>query len=735
LAWTRDTTSGVLTHAGTDRDFWKASSGVPATARLFYDGATVAHCIGIMVPTTQDGRTGFRVGIDPADSTKITIRRVTLGVEAAALVTTAHGVPAGVPFRLQIDIISTTITAYVIATGYPTTSAAITNTSAPTYSQFANWGVVSSVDGATVLAAGVIELRAVISEVSEVLIAVCNGNVYRAIDENTIALIEDGGVGAFSPSSDVSLAVLNGTVWGVDGTNARKINVVANKVTAWGPDDVGTNWDILTHGALPGAEDAGGNARKPGTTKAKTVAAHKGRIYMGGMDDAPYAIYASAIGDPQMFWIAEPAEGRAFAIGIDRKPGTSYEILSLQTVTDNVLLIGCTRSIELLIGDPIDGFPERVTASQSTGVSGLNATSTSIGGVNVVHSPDSGLLLVASDGSAPMPISGPVLTELIQFDRGDRSNYAVTVVRDPQRQGTHIFLTLRETSGSVHFWYDERIGGWEPGAGGFFPETYPDAVGPTCAVNWRGYVVMGGKTGFLWKFTEVGSDDGTAISTRMPLAVVNDESVIGDTILTYIRAELSDLSDPVLMRVFGGATVEGAYDLSRREQLFSRTINPYAAPIIHQIRSRALVIEMSSNTIGYEWQLEGVDVDTQIGMLTRRSVKRAAAAAGAKCEFPAVVAPPPPPPPPPPPGPGPGGSGPPPPGPGMPMPNSSFWWQGPEVVPGEGGGGSNPPGGGSGPNEPEPGGPTTPEDNGGGGGAVPANPGGPTFPGGGWGEF
>lgn len=681
MPWTRDTTSGVLTHSGTTRDFWNPGSPVPALARIYADCATVAHAVGIMVPTTQDGRTGFRCGIDPSDTTKVMIRRVTFGVEAANLNVASHGVPSGVPFRLQVELIGDTITAKVIATGYPVVKAEIINNVAPTYNQFAHWGLVSAVNGAVVLAAGISELRAVTSEVAEVLVAVANGSVYLAFDESNISVVQDGGTGAFSPDSDVSLAVLDGIVYGVDGSRARKINVVARTCIAWGPDDIGSNWDITAGsptrtGALPGAATVAGNpnARTPGTTTARVVAAHKGRIYLAGMDESPHAIHASAVRNPQMWDTGEAAEGRAFALGVDRKPGASHTILSLNSVTDNVLMIGMSRSIAMLIGDPIDGFPEIAEVASDVGISGLNAVTTGINGVNIAHSPDAGLLLVPVTG-APVPVSAPVLTELIQFERGLRDDYAVSLARDTQRHGTHVFLTRRNSTGSVHLWYDEKYGGFQPGAGGFFPEEYPDAVGPTCAVNWRGYVVLGGKTGYIWKVGTTDADDGAAIATRMPLALMNDEDVMGDTILSYLRLELSDDSDDVLLRIFGGATVESAYDRTNRELLLSRTINPFAPPLIFRLRSRALVAEISSSTAGEAWQIEAVDVETTIAPMLRLGRRTTAAAADSKCE-PYVAPTTTPPPSQPTDGPGGGGSIAPPPGLGMLTPDlgGAVWY-------------------------------------------------------------
>lgn len=695
MAWTRDSTSGVLTHSGTTRDFWNPGTTFPATARFEAVASNRTGQVRIVVYATPDGRTGFECGIDPSNEANVIIRPVALGVAGANLDSDAHGVPAGTPFTIRVEIIGTLITCSIIAAGYAVVSVSYVNTTEPTYTAFTAWGLVSSVNGATVQAGSVAELRAVLGEVSEVLVGVANGDVYAAYDEDDISLIAIGGAGAFSASSDVGLTVLDGVVYGVDGSNARKIDVVARRVYAYGPDDVGTNWNITTTGAPPGAEEVTGaaNERRPGTTKARTICAHRGRLFFGGMDDEPHALYATAIGEPQMLLTSEPVEGRAFAQGVGRSAGTAHTILSLNSVNDNVLLIGCTRSIHALIGDPAEGVTEMVEVSSDTGISGLNAVTTSIGGVNIAHSPDAGLLLIPI-GQAPVPVSASVLTEYMQFERGRRGEFYVSMVRDTQRHGLHIFLTLRDDDGSVHLWYDERIGSYTPGAGGFFPETYPDAAGPTCAVNWRGRVILGGKTGYLYEYDDAaGDDDGTAITTRMPLSLMNDDGIAGDTILQWCKVELTNESDAVTFKIYGGPTVEAAYGLTTRELLLSRSLSPYSAPLPFRLRSRALVAELSSNTADIFWRLEYVEANTTVGPMLRRGVKTTRATPGAPCTPFVPASPPPPPPPPPPPGPGEEEGSTPPPGPGMPQPfggggggGFGWFWLGDIVRGGSGGG-------------------------------------------------
>lgn len=655
MPWTRDSTTGVYTHSGVLRDFLLANGSLPSLARIYVDCTNINHQVRIVAFCTQDGRTGWELGINPSDASKITIRRIAFGVAGADVVTpVSHNIPSGTPFRLQVDIVGYVMTLKTVASGVAPVSVSYNNTADPTYTEFKNWGFASSVPQAVVVDAASMELNAVEGGVTEALVVVCGGNVYIATEDDGIAEIQDGGSGAFPPTSNVSLAVLDGVVWGVGGGRAKQINVLQRKVLDWGPDDIGTNWDINANGALPGAQEVSGqpDQRQPGTTTATIVAAHGGRLYLAGMDDEPHAIYASAVREPQMWWTAEPVEGRAFALGVSRRPGISYTVLNLSSVNSNLLYVGCDRSMQFLVGDPIDGFPQLIPVANDIGVSGQNAATTAIEGLNVVHSPDAGLVVVQME-SAPVLVSASVLTEKIQFDRNERDSYFVSVVRDTQRHGALIFLTRRDGTQSTHFWYDERIGGYDGSSGGFFPEQYHPDVGPTCAVNWRGKVVLGGRTGYLWEYDDsanadenptAGGDD-IAINAKMPLSLMNDEDVMGDTILSYLRVELSDDSHNASLAVYGGATVESAYSQTNRELLFSRTVKPLGPPIIHRVRSRALVAEISSVSTTPKWRIEAIDAETSVGHMLRHTRKKVAAAPGAKCEpfVPSTPTPPPPP--------------------------------------------------------------------------------------------
>lgn len=632
MTWTV-AASGVATKTGTSREFLYCGDSLPANFRLDVQCQTYTHRIAMMGPASPDGRTGWEMGIDPSDPTKVQIRRQHFAVPEAAVDTDTHNAAGGGPFTLRVERLNNSFTCSVIVAGQATVSVTHNNRTGESFEGLSAWGIVSSgFNGAVALSVTLYELVAVNAEVTEVAVFVGGGSVYAAYAEGQISMLDGGG--SFFPSdADISMAVTDvGNVVAVGGGRAADIDVVARTCSDWAPEG-GGNWTPASTGKLPGATEDPDNSGEflPGTTDAVAVVAHKGRIILASDNE----LWMSAIGDYQMFWTDDPTYGNAVVIGVGRSAGVSHPILSLSSVAQAVLIIGQTRAISVMVGDPAEGAVEIRAAATDMGVSGLNSVVTGVDGINAVHSPDGGLVLVQVD-KAPVPVSKPVLTTGIQFPRGDRADYAVTLVRDTRRGGTHIFLTKRAESGSVHLWYDERIGQYKPGRGGFFPMELPDAIGPTFALNWRGEVILGGKDGYLYQFDDTATDfDGEARNPSTVLNLLNVEGVTGDTILTWCRPELSDDSDGCTMELLGGSTAESVY--TDNTVLFTREIEPSYPPLWSTHRAGALAFRLSSDDDS-RWELEAIEVNIEQGAMLRRGRLTAGSAPGAPCRSPSAAA-------------------------------------------------------------------------------------------------
>lgn len=610
MAWTRDSTSGVYTHAGTTRDYWDPGTTLPVSAEVRLQCTAAAHNIKVYVRGAADGRSGFECGIEGAN---VIIRKITVGVTAAALATSAHGLTAGEDFTLRVRLTAESIQATVIRTSGAQVSASVTSSD---WNRQSAWGWISSVDGAVVAQATVAEVGLSSTSVSDVLIAVCGGDVWACYNGERLQLI---GSRVFPTESPVSLAVLDGLVYGVGGGKAVVIDAGDKEVSAY----------IPTSGSLPG--DSG-----TGTTTAAVDCQYRGRIYFGAIEDEPSILYASAIGEALTLDTGELAEGHAEAIGVGRNQQIGDAVVALSVASNNALVIGCTNSIYVLVGDPADAGGELIPLSVSVGCSGPNAMFPTSEGVTAVHSPE-GLWLV-QPGGPPAPLSRAVLGTIIQYARSDRADYRVTLIRDPARHGLHVFIAPVSTAGGygTHLWYDERTGGYDPAGGGWFPESYPFA--PQCAVVWKGRVVIGTQDGRIAEFEDdaTPSDFGsTAIDAYCTMTLADLEPLDNDTIVDHVLAFLGRDSGAATLTVYGGPTPEAAYDSAERWTLGTFTLPVTPQRVYIRKRGPALALVLRNNTAGEDFTFEALDAEVLQGRPIGRAGWKAALAVGAPCPVPA----------------------------------------------------------------------------------------------------
>jgi len=614
MAWTRNTTSGVLTHAGTDRDFWDPNAdfagglSLPASAEIQVQCSAASHNIKVLVRGSPDGRTGYECGIEGTD---VVIRKITMGVVGSNLDSAAHGLAAAETFTLKVRLTAETIAVNVVKTSGAEVPVDYATTDLNRYN---SWGFICNVNNGLILAATVAEVGLSSVTVEDVLIQVAGGDVWASGADGTRTQLI--GSRAFPSTAQVSLAVMDGKAYGVGGGKAVVIDPAAKTVTAWVP----------TSGTLPGGVGTG-------TTTASIACQYRGRVWLAGIEGEANILYGSAIGDPLVWDTGEIAEGRAVAIGVGRNQQVGDAIIALAVAVNNTMVIGCRNSVYALLGDPADGGAEVVPLTTSVGVSGPNAITIIAEGVTALHSPEG--LFTINSASAPTSISRDVLAGLIQFPRENREDYTVTLVRDPSRHGLHVCITP-DTGTATHLYYDERIGQYQPGSGGFFPEQYN--FSPTCATVWRGRPVFGTTNGYIVQFndSDTPSDYGsTAIDGYLTLSLVDEEPFNNDTILESVIPVLGSSSGNVTMTVYGGKTPEAAYDSSERWQLGTYTLTSVPNRALVRQRGPALAVRLRNNTAGNSFVFEGLDATTYVGRSISRAGWKAALAVGTPCGVPA----------------------------------------------------------------------------------------------------
>lgn len=571
--WSKDATSGVFTKAAdTTRSAYTSTTKFPSNGVIRLQQTTYANEVRACVFGSWDQRSCFEVGVVGAD---IMIRKVefvetvtTLGSGATA----AHSLTSGVPFLLEVRVSNRTISAYLNGSTLPAVS--YTVPTGDSLENFGAFGFVSSISGAVLLKCEVGELVPSIASRDRGLWFVAGGNLYASFDGSTAGLIRSG---VCRESGDVRMFEFKGKLKIVDGGKARDVNPITGGVS---------EWYASTAGTFPGSLVDGNPVN--GVTDCYLGVAHNGRIALVSTAD-PQNVNMSAIGDSYDWDTGSEAAGRAFSF-VDAKAGLSGQVIrGIISANANRLTVGCVSQMWQLMGDPARGQVLFDNRSENIGISGPNSMIRADDDVVLFHGSQGLYKMIGA--TPPSPISGANLTKYIQFPESDRTLYNVHLARDTSRKGVLICLT--KDTGSVHFWYDERIGQMQNGAGGFFPLTFADAMRPTASIYYDGKLVIGCADGYVrFASDSVSSDDGTAIESRFYCERVDAANQRGDSILTWANVILSQASSPTILRVWKGQTPEAVYNTATRVLGYSRTLNFGDGPATFPVRARSVALEI-----------------------------------------------------------------------------------------------------------------------------------------------
>jgi hypothetical protein len=517
--------------------------------------------------------------------TKVEIRQRTMGVEAGSVLADAlHGLATGETFTLRLRVFADKVEVEVLKTDAATVGIEATTS----VNRQNTWvGFESDVNGAVVLSFSGFGLSAQQAQASEVFWVLAGGNLYACYDGTSLQLLSSAMV---SPDVVVGADYADGHVYFVGGGRS------------W-------DWNVLTRTVSPASADGHPTTKLPGatttgTTTATIVRSFRARMAYAGIEAEAQNVYWSAIAEPLNLDTGELTAGHAVAFGVGRGLRLGQPIVAMERATENTLFIGCTSSMYRLLGDPGDESAELPSVSETVGVAGRNAVSRTAEGV-IAFVSHTGLYVMGS--ADPVNISRSVIAGGIAISATDAPNINPVVIRDPVRHGLHVWLT-RTGGGGTFWWYDETVGGYEQGRGGFWQETYPSGLEPVCATLWKNQVVIGTRNGRLVRFSDTAKDDlGTAIESVCPLTVVTMAPVRGEMHVAEAELTLSDGSSDVTLNVYGGATTEDVYS-SRRSLLQTVTVSAFDPGVPLGCRSPAVLLEIYSNTAGSSWALEGCEI-------------------------------------------------------------------------------------------------------------------------------
>jgi len=573
-------------------------------------GGNIAARLYAVTFASGDGRTRIRAGVK--DNTNLAIDSVEFGDTVTNFATGAHGLSTGQVFTLDVKITNNTIGIYINGSS---TAALVHTLTAPQLAQFGrlrHFGFESAVANARVLLAEYCALQAETAAGEELLIAVCDGNAFAIADTEGGPFASLLKTGAFNETGGISLTEFEQHVYGVDGTHFVDIDAVERTVEPFG--------DATGDGVVPGASEDPANPGQflPGTTRMTIITTALSRLAVAGDPRDPQNLWESGVGTPADWNTASvDRTGRAFATTSDLPSRIGEPIVALEQITKGVMLIGCTNSIWRMIGDPALGIPDISPVALTMGVSGPRAITTIADGRALVHTPE-GIYLIGSAGD-PLPLSEGILNEGLQINREDVSNYLIQTIRDARRHITHIFLTTVATGAVTHFAYDELIGAFMPRVGGFFPDVFPDSVGPTASTAWKGRVILGTRDGrLLWFDNDLADDDGEAIDATYPLEILDEGSEGHETILSQVTIVPARDSGVVTYKVYSGLTAEQVFVGDDRRLLLSGTASISGPPIKRAVRGAALLLELSNAVAGESFRIETVEALWRLGRLNPR---------------------------------------------------------------------------------------------------------------------
>ncbi len=484
MGWTRGTTGTFTKSADTNRDAYISSTPLVANGIIRSQHAKPADEVRLVCFSSWDGRSCYEIGLDGVN---IKINQVVFVTTITNHGSAAHGLAANTPFTMDVRVENRTISVYLNGSTVAALSYTVSDSDALV--NYRAYGFVSSKSGATLLSCKVGELVPSVESRPRGLWWVAGGILYVSFDARQAREVARG---VCKETGNVRLVEFKSKIYVVDGQKAREVNPVTFTVTEW----------VATDGQIPGS---GGTS---GVTDLYLLTAHWSRLQGVSLAD-PTNLQASAL-DNQYDWdTGSENPGRAFTL-VDSQSGRSGQVIrGILSSSNNVLNVAGVSKFYELYSDPTRGSVLFDKKSDTVGVSGPDSMLQADADFVVFHGPQGFYKKVGSGG--PEPISDGVLSKYIQFPESDRELYTVTLTRDTVRKGILLCMSRGDDS-DVHFWYDERVGGFQNGQGGFFPITFPSAKRPTATIFYDGQLILGCTDGYI-RFADdaADDDDGTPI--------------------------------------------------------------------------------------------------------------------------------------------------------------------------------------------------------------------------------
>ena len=346
------------------------------------------------------------------------------------------------------------------------------------------------------------------------------------------------------------------------------------------------------------------------------------RILLGGGAITPNDVMGSKQGDPLNWDFSDTLTSGAFALSATSAGAIGDRLTCMSTHADNCVMLGCSDSMWLMMGDPKFGGQVK-NLSNRVGVLDRNAFCVSPDGLFLFLSRDGLYACAAGCKSleAPERVSREKLPqELLNIDVSiEDSGNAVSMVYDLYHGGIYIFVTPRDpgSDGAVHWFYH-----W--GTKSFWPFQFASpSFDPWCVHSRKNFegsekVLLGCADGFVRSFDttkqldgDQGEDwfgeDAAGFQSYVVFGPFSDSALYSELMLAELAVVLSQASSPVFWEVFTGNTAEegaaaaeaGTRPAARGQLGAGRSFNSHP-----RVRGQSLYLKL--RCAGGGWAFEGM---------------------------------------------------------------------------------------------------------------------------------
>lgn len=387
------------------------------------------------------------------------------------------------------------------------------------------------------------------------LIAIANGQVWEEEPSGTMAVASTPGT--FNTAKNLQSAERNQILYIADHADDTTTSGTTYQPKKFSPlTSAVSNWTAATAGTIPKG--------------CPLICNYRDRLILAGGTTAPHLVSASRQGDPEDWDTSETDSGAAWTLATGDAGILGDIVTALIPHTADCLVLGCSTSIEVVMGDL--GFGgNREVLTKKFGIVDKGA---------YCHTPDGWIVFLSQDGLKGMPagcgaarniedLSRPKIPEELLVT--DPSTTSVAMEYDIRDRGIHIFLTPLSagSAASGHWWFD-----WDTKS--FWRVTLGDADYEPYVVHERknfvassashSTVMLGCRDGYIRRHqNDLVTDDSTAFSSEVWLGPFGDPTLMNDTFLMDVMGVLARLGGKATWSVHPGTTPEEAFNASARE--------------------------------------------------------------------------------------------------------------------------------------------------------------------------